>query len=52
MLCCGGIENARLLLWSKVRNNNGLFGNLPLGRYWMEHLHFGVGNALLWDLYT
>jgi len=45
--CCGGIENARLLLWSKVRNNNGLFGNLPLGRYWMEHLPFRVGDALL-----
>ena len=36
VLGCGGIENSRLLLWSKEISNLNL-NNLPIGNYWMEH---------------
>ena len=37
ILAAGGIENSRLLLWSK-RNNGELFNNsLPIGKYFMDH---------------
>lgn len=36
VLAAGGIENSRLLLWSKEKNQN-LFSNLPIGKYFMDH---------------
>ena len=36
VLAAGGIENSRLMLWSKEKNNE-LFGKLPLGKYYMDH---------------
>jgi Choline dehydrogenase and related flavoproteins len=36
ILACGGIENSRLLLWSKEISNLNL-NYLPIGNYWMEH---------------
>jgi len=44
VLCCGGIENARLLLLESQRNSGG-FGNDHdlVGRYFMQHLHGTAG---------
>lgn len=36
ILACGGIENSRLLLWTRNRSNLNL-KNLPIGNYWMDH---------------
>lgn len=48
VLCAGGIENSRLLLWSNARHNGGVVPQAQaLGRYWMEHPHFTVGDAIL-----
>jgi choline dehydrogenase-like flavoprotein len=47
VICCGGIETARLLLASNrvepqgVGNQNGL-----VGRYFQEHIHVNYGNVL------
>jgi choline dehydrogenase-like flavoprotein len=44
VLCCGGIENARLLLLESQRNSGG-FGNDHdyVGRYFMQHLRATAG---------
>ena len=47
VICCGGIETARLLLASNriepdgVGNRNGL-----VGRYFQEHIHMNFGQLL------
>ena len=47
VLSCGGIENSRLLLWTK-KNNPKLFKNaLPIGNYYMDHPFHRVGEGLL-----
>jgi len=47
-LCTGGIENSRLLLWANERHRGGVVPDArTLGRYWMEHPHFGVGDAVV-----
>lgn len=47
-LCTGGVENSRLLLWANQRHRGGVVpGARTLGRYWMDHPHFGVGDAIL-----
>jgi hypothetical protein len=48
VLCAGGIENSRILLWAN-RQHAGRIVKEPaaLGRYWIEHPHFTVGEALL-----
>ncbi len=44
----GGIENSRYLLWLQNLYGDKLFANSPaLGRYWMEHPHFLLGQALV-----
>jgi choline dehydrogenase-like flavoprotein len=48
ILCAGGIENSRLLLWSNVRNEGRVVPHAQaLGRYWLEHPHFTLGDALV-----
>ena len=44
VLCCGGIENSRILLWTKF-NNKDLLKNNNIGKYWMTHYWIlgGVG---------
>jgi len=37
ILCCGGIENSRILLWSKFKNTNLFKENSNIGKYWMTH---------------
>ena len=44
VLCCGGIENARLLL--SGRGEQGIGGN-AVGRYFLEHPHVIVGAAAI-----
>lgn len=47
-LCAGGIENSRMLLWANVRNEGRVVReSATLGRYWMEHPHFTVADALI-----
>ena len=45
VLACGGIENSRILLWTKEKNINLFNKNLPMGEYWMNHpwIISGVG---------
>jgi len=48
VVAVGGIENSRLLLWSNELARGHLVAkNAPLGKYWMEHPHFRLGDALL-----
>ncbi|TVQ58515.1 MAG: GMC family oxidoreductase [Rhodobacteraceae bacterium] len=45
VIACGGIENSRLLLWSNETSNGRVVRRADaLGRYWMEHPHFTVGD--------
>tara|TARA_B100000586_G_scaffold10580_1_gene7330 strand:- start:3738 stop:5147 length:1410 start_codon:yes stop_codon:yes gene_type:complete len=37
ILACGGIENSRLLLWTREKNQDFIDNNLPIGKYWMNH---------------
>ena len=45
ILACGGVENSRILLWTKEKNDNLINPILPIGKYWMTHPWFlgGVG---------
>jgi len=45
VLACGGIENSRILLWTKEKNKKFINNDLPVGKYWMNHpwLLGGVG---------
>jgi choline dehydrogenase-like flavoprotein len=48
ILAMGGIENSRMLLWFNHQTNGTLVDpRAPLGRYWMEHPGYKVGNALV-----
>lgn len=37
VLGCGGVENSRVLLWTKELNNSLINNKLPIGNYWMTH---------------
>ena len=45
ILACGGIENSRILLWTREKNEKLIDKNLPIGKYWMNHpwIMSGVG---------
>lgn len=48
VLATGGIENSRVLLWANKKTNGLLIKNPEsLGKYWMEHPTFTVGQAIL-----
>ncbi|MCO5120433.1 MAG: GMC family oxidoreductase [Burkholderiaceae bacterium] len=50
VVCAGGIENSRLLLWANARSGGRVVPEpAALGRYWMEHPHFTLGQILLED---
>ncbi|MGO4841002.1 GMC family oxidoreductase, partial [Rhizobiaceae sp. 2RAB30] len=50
VLCTGGLENSRLLLWSNEQSNGGVVPSpAALGRYWIEHPMYWGGQALLFD---
>jgi choline dehydrogenase-like flavoprotein len=47
VICCGGIETARLLLASNRVEPNGVGNQNDLvGRYFQEHIHVNYGNLL------
>ncbi len=47
-LCTGGIENSRILLWSNQQHQGGVVPKPEtLGRYWMDHPVYPVGDAVL-----
>ena len=37
VLACGGIENSRILLWTRKQNQGFIDNELPIGKYWMNH---------------
>ena len=37
VLACGGIENSRILLWTRNQNQGFIDNELPIGKYWMNH---------------
>ena len=44
----GGLENPRYLLWFAKKYGNKFFDkSSPIGKYWMEHPHFTLGEAIL-----
>lgn len=50
VVCTGGLENSRLLLWSNEKSNGGVVPKAnALGKYWMEHPQFEPAHALLYD---
>lgn len=50
VLCAGGIENSRILLWANRQNEGRLIPQFDaLGKYWMDHPHYSIGEALLYN---
>jgi len=51
ILATGGIENSRLLLWSNMNSNNKTVvkDDKTLGKYWMEHHVFTIGDVVSTD---
>lgn len=50
VLACGGIENSRLLLHFNAESDKRLIPHCDaLGRYWMEHPHFTIGEVVAKD---
>jgi choline dehydrogenase-like flavoprotein len=48
VLATGGIENSRILLWSNELSNGQLIkDDSTLGKYWMEHPHYRIGEAII-----
>lgn len=48
VLCAGGVENSRILLWANERNQQRVVRDTTcLGKYWMEHPHYSVADALI-----
>ena len=47
ILACGGIENSRILLWSRKKNNRLIDQKLPIGKYWMTHSWILSGAGIL-----
>ena len=51
IMCMGGIENSRMLLWINEQNNRELIPSPDMiGRYWMEHPHAQLGEVLFENL--
>ena len=47
ILACGGIENSRILLWTREKNINLINKNSPIGEYWMNHPWIVSGIGLI-----
>jgi choline dehydrogenase-like flavoprotein len=51
VMCLGGIENPRMLLWINEQSNGGLVRNPDiLGRYWMEHPHGHIADVVFEEI--
>jgi choline dehydrogenase-like flavoprotein len=46
VLAAGGIENSRLLLWSRVKNEKLFHKDLPIGNYYMDHPWHSPGEGV------
>lgn len=46
ILACGGIENSRLLLWSKEKHNIENLKRLPIGKFWSDHPGGPIGQLV------
>ena len=46
ILCLGGIETSRFLLLSKSKNRSFLKNNDNVGKFWMEHPHYVIGDVI------
>ena len=46
ILACGGIENSRVLLWSRELFKSKFLEGLPIGKYWMEHPSGEIGHFI------
>ena len=47
ILACGGIENSRILLWTRNKNQEFIDNKLPIGKYWMNHPWILGGRAII-----
>lgn len=47
ILSCGGIENSRMLLWSQTKNKKIFNDKLPIGKYYMDHPFYSIGEGLI-----
>ena len=47
ILCCGGIENSRILLLSQKKNKDLFNQKIPIGKYWMTHYWILAGIGLI-----
>ena len=47
VLACGGIENSRILLWTKEKNKQLINKKLPIGKYWMNHPWIIAGMGII-----
>tara|TARA_B100001250_G_scaffold198988_1_gene170704 strand:- start:120 stop:1535 length:1416 start_codon:yes stop_codon:yes gene_type:complete len=45
ILSCGGIENSRILLWTREKNKELISSDLPIGNYWMNHPYILSGSG-------
>ena len=47
ILACGGIENSRILLWTREKNQTFIDNELPIGKYWMQHPWILAGTGII-----
>lgn len=47
ILACGGLENSRLMLWSKSNNTNTFGNEMPIGNYFIDHPTHDSGEGIL-----
>ena len=47
ILACGGVENSRILLWTREKNSQFIDPRLPIGKYWMCHPWMLGGNGVI-----
>ena len=47
ILACGGIENSRILLWTREKNQTFIDNELPIGKYWMHHPWILAGDGII-----
>jgi hypothetical protein len=47
ILASGGLENSRLMLWSKLNNIKNFNQEMPIGNYYIDHPTHDVGEGVL-----
>lgn len=47
VLAAGGIENSRLLLWSKQKNKDLFEDETPIGKYYMDHPWYSAADGFI-----